>query len=127
MDAARQSLGMVPLSSESWNMHHDKYIDDILLGDKHNEPKRFWSYLKGKRQDLQGVAPLRKTDGFLRCLSPFLETGTMDAARQSLGMVPLSSESWNMHRSIGGISSRSVALCTLMFLSNFLAPSSDMF
>jgi hypothetical protein len=27
---------------------HDKYIDDVLLGDMHNEPKRVWSYLKGK-------------------------------------------------------------------------------
>jgi hypothetical protein len=41
----------------------------------------------------------------LDLLSPFLKTGTMDAARQSLGMVPLSSESWNMHRSIGDSSS----------------------
>ena len=49
---------------------HDKYIDDILLGDIHNEPKRFWSYLKGKRQDSQGVAPLRKTDGFLHNDAP---------------------------------------------------------
>jgi hypothetical protein len=57
------------------------------------------------------------------CLSPFLKTGTIDAARQSLGMVPLSSESWNMHRSIddsssanswrtlAGISSGPVVLC----------------
>ena len=62
-----------------------------------------------------------------RCLSPFLKTGTIDATRQSLGVVPLLSESWNMHRSIGdnssakswrtlaGISWGPVALCTLMF------------
>ena len=37
---------------------------------KHNEPKRFRSYLKGKRQDSQGVAPLRKTDGFLHNDAP---------------------------------------------------------
>ena len=73
------------------------------------------------------------------CLSPFLKTGTIDADRRSLWMVPLSSESWNMHRSIGdsssakswrtlaGISSGPVALCYLMFLSNFLTPSSEMF
>jgi hypothetical protein len=35
-----------------------------------NEIARFWSYLKGKRQDSQGVVPLRKTDGFLHNDAP---------------------------------------------------------
>ena len=30
-----------------------------------NNTKQFWSYMKGKKQDSQGVTPLRKDDGFL--------------------------------------------------------------
>ena len=30
-----------------------------------NNTKQFWSYLKSKKQDSQGVTPLRKDDGFL--------------------------------------------------------------
>ena len=44
---------------------HDTYIDEIFCGDINNNPKKFWSYLKGKRQDSQGVAPLKKPDGLL--------------------------------------------------------------
>jgi hypothetical protein len=30
-----------------------------------NNTKQFWSYMKSKKQDSQGVTPLRKDDGFL--------------------------------------------------------------
>ena len=44
---------------------HDDFIDQTVCGELQGNSKRFWSYLKSKRQDSQGVAPLRKTDGLL--------------------------------------------------------------
>ena len=44
---------------------HDDFIDQTVCGELQGNSKRFWSYLKIKRQDSQGVAPLRKTDGLL--------------------------------------------------------------
>ena len=44
---------------------HDTYVDETICGEITTNPKRFWSYLKSKRQDAQGVSPLRKADGLL--------------------------------------------------------------
>jgi hypothetical protein len=44
---------------------HDQYVDNTIFGDMKNNTKQFWSYLKSKKQDSQGVIPLRKDDGFL--------------------------------------------------------------
>ena len=44
---------------------HDQYVDNTIFGDMKNNTKQFWSYLKSKKQDSQGVTPLRKDDGFL--------------------------------------------------------------
>ena len=44
---------------------HDQYVDNTIFGDMKNSTKQFWSYLKSKKQDSQGVTPLRKDDGFL--------------------------------------------------------------
>jgi hypothetical protein len=40
--------------------HHSSDIVPVL-----NNTKQFWSYMKSKKQDSQGVTPLRKDDGFL--------------------------------------------------------------
>jgi hypothetical protein len=44
---------------------HDQYVDNTILGDMKNSTKQFWSYMKSKKQESQGVAPFRKDDGFL--------------------------------------------------------------
>lgn len=41
-------------------MAHDKYIREILdISVLREKPKRFWSYIKGKRKDKIGVSQLR--------------------------------------------------------------------
>jgi hypothetical protein len=40
-------------------------INNTIFGDMKSNTKQFWSYLKSKKQDSQGVTPLRKDDGFL--------------------------------------------------------------
>ena len=39
---------------------HDAYVANLLSDDPSNNPKRFYSYIKSKRCDNSGVAPLRK-------------------------------------------------------------------
>ena len=38
---------------------------DIISPDAAKNPKKFWSFIKGKKQESSGVAPLRQTDGTL--------------------------------------------------------------
>ena len=44
---------------------HDNYMRDIISPDAAKNPKKFWSFIKGKKQESSGVAPLRQTDGTL--------------------------------------------------------------
>jgi hypothetical protein len=37
----------------------------MLSDDKTSNPKRFWSFIKGKRTESTGVAPLRREDFLL--------------------------------------------------------------
>jgi hypothetical protein len=65
----------------SWHIHgvvwleykaHDQYVDNTIFGDMKNNTKQFWSYLKSKKQDSQGVTPLRKDDGYLAAYDGFI-------------------------------------------------------
>ena len=38
---------------------------DIISPDAAKNPKKFWSFIKGKKQESSGLAPLRQTDGTL--------------------------------------------------------------
>ena len=38
---------------------------DIISPEAKQNPKKFWSFLKGKKQESSGVAPLRSTDGLI--------------------------------------------------------------
>jgi hypothetical protein len=38
---------------------------DIISPEAKQNPKKFWSFLKGKKQEASGVAPLRNTDGLI--------------------------------------------------------------
>ena len=43
-----------------------QYMQDIISESQTKNPKRFWSYIKSKGQEMIGVAPLKNEDGFLR-------------------------------------------------------------
>ena len=42
-----------------------KYLNDVICPQLHENPKRFWSYIKSKRNESTRVASLRNTDGLL--------------------------------------------------------------
>ena len=42
---------------------YNDYVTNIVSPDSSVNPKRFWSYIKSKRCDFSGVAPLKSTDG----------------------------------------------------------------
>ena len=44
---------------------HDACMDEVIGEDMRENPKRLWSYLKSRKQDTSGVAPLKHSDGFL--------------------------------------------------------------
>ena len=44
---------------------HDNYVNDILTNDSKN-PKRYWNFIKSKKKDNTGMAPLKK-DGLTFC------------------------------------------------------------
>ena len=44
---------------------HDTYVHDIIGQSAKDNPKRFWSYIKGKKQESSGVSPLRNADGII--------------------------------------------------------------
>ena len=43
---------------------HKRYMTDVVSNDLKNT-KRFWSFIKSKRQESSGVAPLINTEGYL--------------------------------------------------------------
>lgn len=44
---------------------HQQYLEAIVSSDFKTNNKKFWSYIKSKRQDSAGVAPLKNKDGYL--------------------------------------------------------------
>ena len=70
--------------SKDWNLYtklksacqreirksHDSYLQDIVSGNMKNNSKKLWSYIKHKKQDSSGVAPLKDTDGLLHSDTP---------------------------------------------------------
>ncbi len=44
---------------------NNKYVSEVISPDSTQNPKRFWSFVKGKRQEASGVAPLKHKDGLL--------------------------------------------------------------
>ena len=42
------------------------YLHDVVSNNLKKSPKRFWSYIKSKRQESTGVSPLINKDGFLQ-------------------------------------------------------------
>ena len=44
----------------------NSYLEEIISEDFNADPKKFWSYIKGKRQESIGVSPLKNQDGFLK-------------------------------------------------------------
>ncbi|KAL8608407.1 hypothetical protein ACOMHN_002640 [Nucella lapillus] len=43
-----------------------KYLEDVVSEDYRTNSKHFWSYVKSKKQEADGVAPLKDKQGFLR-------------------------------------------------------------
>ena len=44
---------------------HDTYVHDVIGQSAQENPKKFWSYIKGKKQESSGVSPLRNVDGVI--------------------------------------------------------------
>ena len=44
---------------------HDTYVQDVIGQSAKENPKKFWSYIKGKKQESSGVSPLRNVDGVI--------------------------------------------------------------
>jgi hypothetical protein len=44
---------------------YNNYIRDIISPDLGSNPKKFWSFVKSKRTDSSGVAPLKNKDGLI--------------------------------------------------------------
>ena len=40
-------------------------MEDVVSKDLKDKPKMFWSYIKSRRQESTGVAPLKNKDGFI--------------------------------------------------------------
>ena len=57
-------------SQRGIRQEHDKYLQDIITGDMKENSKRFWTYIKHKKQDSNGISSLKKADGLLYSDSP---------------------------------------------------------
>ncbi|CAG2217784.1 unnamed protein product [Mytilus edulis] len=44
---------------------HSNYMEDIVSDDLQKNPKRFWSYVKSRKQDASQIVTLKSKDGFL--------------------------------------------------------------
>jgi len=42
---------------------YNTYITEMIAPDMHSHPKKFWSFIKSKRTDKCGIAPLKDEDG----------------------------------------------------------------
>ena len=43
---------------------YSTYIAEMIVPDMDSNPKKFWSFIKSKRNDKTGVAPIKDEDGF---------------------------------------------------------------
>ena len=50
-------------AQKSCRKQHDQHVNDMLMNDNQN-PKGFWNFIKSRKKDHTGVAPLKK-DGHL--------------------------------------------------------------
>jgi pantothenate kinase len=75
--------------------------------DNKDNSKRFWSYIKSKRQEPAGISPLLNKDGFLHSDSQIKAEilnnikGVMRASFQSDGTVPEFSDVWKTRTMTG--------------------------
>lgn len=44
---------------------HNRYMEDIVSEDLQKNPKKFWSYVKSRKQDSSQIVTLKSKDGFL--------------------------------------------------------------
>ena len=44
---------------------HKRYMEDVVSKDLKDKPKMFWAYIKSRRQESTGVAPLKFKDRFI--------------------------------------------------------------
>jgi hypothetical protein len=59
-DTAMKSFNFVSTSVQKTpRKAYSNYIHDIISPDQTGNPKRFWSFIKAKKQENSGVAPLR--------------------------------------------------------------------
>ena len=56
---------MKALAQKTSRQAYNNYIHDIISPEQAENPKRFWSFIKSKKQDNSGVAPLRGQDGLI--------------------------------------------------------------
>ena len=61
----RRYLKLKTTCQKSIRQAHNNYMRDIISPDATQNPKKFWSFIKGKKQESSGVAPLRHEDGTL--------------------------------------------------------------
>ena len=45
------------------------YMEEVVSGDLKKNPKRFYSYIKSKRQETEGVSSLIDKNGFLKVIA----------------------------------------------------------
>ena len=44
---------------------HRKYMTEVISDSYKDQPKKFWSYIKTRKQESFGIAPLKNMDGFI--------------------------------------------------------------
>ncbi|CAG2238216.1 unnamed protein product [Mytilus edulis] len=49
---------------------HTKCMQDIVSEDLYKNPKRFWSYIKSRKQESSGITTLKNKDGYLHSDTP---------------------------------------------------------
>ncbi|CAC5399963.1 unnamed protein product [Mytilus coruscus] len=69
-DWKRYKFLKAKLKKES-RVAHGKYTEDIISTDKHKEkPKRFWSYIKSRKQESTGIVTLKDKNCLLHSDTP---------------------------------------------------------
>ncbi|CAG2220005.1 unnamed protein product [Mytilus edulis] len=49
---------------------HTKFMQNIVSDDLYKNPKRFWSYIKSRKQESSGITTLKNKDGYLHSDTP---------------------------------------------------------
>lgn len=68
-DWKRYKFLKAKLQKES-RIAHGKYMEDIISTDHKEQPKRFWSYIKSRKQESTGIVTLKDIDGLLHSDTP---------------------------------------------------------